>query len=162
MVILGMAWIPFMGKISGQIFVYLQSVQGYIAPPIAAIFLAGVAWKRANARGAIASLLTGFVFGMSRLVAELTKSELDGVLFLFADINFLHFAAFLFLLCLAVLVVVSLATAPPPADKVHDLTFATVDHKTRLPSNDAWRRRDFGVTVVLVVIVIAVWTYFTG
>ncbi|MEZ4702251.1 MAG: sodium:solute symporter [Rhodothermales bacterium] len=162
MVILGMAWIPFMGKISGQIFVYLQSVQGYIAPPIAAVFLMGILWKRVNARGAMASLLTGFVLGMGRLVAELSKDSLDGFLFTFADINFLHFAAFLFVICVAVLVGVSLMTDPPPADKVHDLTFATVDHTTALPSDEGWRRRDLGFTMVLAVIVIAVWTYFTG
>ncbi|MDZ4699746.1 MAG: sodium:solute symporter [Rhodothermales bacterium] len=162
MVILGMAWIPFMGKISGQIFVYLQSVQGYIAPPIAAVFLVGIAWKRVNARGALASLLTGFVLGMGRLVAELSKDRLDGFLFTFADINFLHFAAYLFVVCVAVLVIVSLLTDPPPAANVHDLTFATIDHATRLPSNDGWRRRDLGLTLVLAVIVIGVWTYFTG
>ncbi len=162
MVVLGMAWIPFMGKISGQIFVYLQSVQGYIAPPIAAVFLVGIAWKRVNARGALASLLTGFVLGMGRLIAELSKDRLDGFLFTFADVNFLHFAAYLFVVCVAVLVIVSLLTDPPPGVKVHDLTFATVDHATRLPSNDSWRRRDLGLTVVLAVIVIGVWTYFTG
>ncbi len=162
MVLLGMAWIPFMNRISGQIFVYLQSVQGYIAPPIAAVFLIGIAWKRVNARGAMASLLTGFVLGMSRLIAELSKSSLDGFLFYYADVNFLHFAAYLFVVCSLVLIVVSLLTDPPPADKVHDLTFATVDRAARLPSDAGWRRRDLGLTLVLLVIVIAVWTYFTG
>jgi len=56
--------------ISGQLYVYLQSVQAYISPPIAAVFLIGVFWRRVNARGAIASLVTGFVLGMTRLASS--------------------------------------------------------------------------------------------
>ncbi|MBU1919630.1 sodium:solute symporter, partial [bacterium] len=57
----GLLWIPLMKLISGQLYQYLQSVQAYISPPIAAVFLIGVFWKRVNSRGAIASLITGFV-----------------------------------------------------------------------------------------------------
>ena len=37
-VLLGMAWIPLMSRISGTLYQYLQSVQSYLAPPIAAVF----------------------------------------------------------------------------------------------------------------------------
>ncbi len=47
-VILGIAWIPLMKFISGELYHYLQSVQAYIAPPIAAVFLLGLFWKRIN------------------------------------------------------------------------------------------------------------------
>ena len=53
MVVLGLAWIPFMDRISSQLWIYLQSVQAYISPPIAAVFLLGVFWKRLNGQGAI-------------------------------------------------------------------------------------------------------------
>ncbi|NIR79106.1 MAG: hypothetical protein GWO00_12250, partial [Gemmatimonadetes bacterium] len=65
-----------MDLISGTLYVYLQSVQAYIAPPIAAVFLLGVFFKRLNAPGAIAALGAGFVLGMGRLVAELFKASL--------------------------------------------------------------------------------------
>ena len=84
----GLLWIPLMQLVSGQLYQYLQSVQAYISPPIAAVFLVGIAWRRANATGAIAALLSGFVLGMGRLVAELNKAALDGLLFTYADINF--------------------------------------------------------------------------
>ena len=87
---LGLLWIPMMDSISGQLYQYLQSVQGYISPPIAAVFLIGIFWKRANSRGAIASLITGFGFGAVRLVAELNKDGLTGWLYTYADINFLR------------------------------------------------------------------------
>ena len=46
----GLAWIPFMKQISGQLYQYLQSVQAYISPPIAAVFLLGILWPRVNAK----------------------------------------------------------------------------------------------------------------
>ncbi|HSJ45775.1 MAG TPA: hypothetical protein VK923_13930 [Euzebyales bacterium] len=55
----GFAWVPFMDSISSTLYTYLQSVQSYIAPPIAAVFLFGLAWKRINASGAMACLLSG-------------------------------------------------------------------------------------------------------
>ncbi|PYP98671.1 MAG: sodium transporter, partial [Gemmatimonadetes bacterium] len=53
MVFLGLLWIPFMKYISSQIYIYLQSVQAYIAPPIAACFLLGLFYRRLNGSGAI-------------------------------------------------------------------------------------------------------------
>lgn len=162
MVALGLAWIPFMDQISGKLFVYLQSVQGYIAPPIAAVFLVGIMWRRVNAKGAIASLVTGFVLGMTRLIAELNKSSLDGSLFTFADVNFLHFAFGLFLVCVAVLIGVSLMTQAPSDEKVKDLTFATLDASTALPSDPVWKQKDVWAAISLLVVVAMVWLYFTG
>ena len=70
----GLLWIPIMKLISGQLYQYLQSVQAYISPPIAAVFLIGVFWKRVNAqRGDRRRWCTGFVLGMARLVLELNK-----------------------------------------------------------------------------------------
>src|SRR3989449_2399768 len=73
---LGLLWIPFMKYISPQIYIYLQSVQAYIAPPIAACFLLGVLYPRLNGTGALAALWTGLVIGTARLVLELARSDL--------------------------------------------------------------------------------------
>ncbi len=160
----GLLWIPTMKLISGQLYQYLQSVQAYISPPIAAVFLLGVAWKRVNARGAMAALITGFVLGMGRLLAELSKSSLSGFLFTFADINFLHFALFLFVICTVVLVVVSM-TAPAPSDaKLAGLTYATAEHlPSSLPvSEPKWRRKDVMLSLLLALLVGLIWIYFSG
>lgn len=161
---LGLLWIPLMELISGQLYTYLQSVQAYIAPPIAAVFLIGVFWRRVNASGAIASLLTGFVLGVGRLVAELNKSHLDGLLFTYADVNFLHFAVILFAICTAVLVVVSLLTPKPPAEKVTGLTFGPKVAEVAAPDDPTdrrWRRQDIVLSVLLVVSVLGLWLYFS-
>src|SRR5262250_2027522 len=70
MVGLSLLWIPFMSRISSQLWIYLQSVQAYISPPIAAVFLLGVFWKRINGQGAIVSLLLGFALGAARFILE--------------------------------------------------------------------------------------------
>src|SRR5204863_6918122 len=63
MVLLGLLWVPFIHLISSQLYIYLQSVQAYISPPIASCFVLGLLWTRLNAQGAISSLLTGFCLG---------------------------------------------------------------------------------------------------
>jgi solute:Na+ symporter, SSS family len=172
----GLLWIPLMQLISGTLYQYLQSVQAYISPPIAAVFLLGVFWRRVNARGAMTALILGFVLGMGRLVAELSKGSLSGWLLLYADINFLHFAILLFVVCTAALVIVSLATPPPPYEKVAGLTYALADaspeptaeaHAPSRPSPDllvtdpGWRRVDLILSVVLAFCVGLIWWYFS-
>ena len=158
----GLAWIPMMQFISGQLYVYLQSVQGYISPPIAAVFLLGIASKRMNAKGAIAALLSGFVLGMGRLVAEISKDSLSGLLYTYADVNFLHFAIFLFVVCSMILVVVSLLTPQAPDEQLAGLTFATAEEAAVSSSDAGWRRKDLWLSVLLALCVGAVWLYFTG
>src|ERR1700731_3954153 len=75
MVVLGLLWVPFIHLISSQLYIYLQSVQAYISPPIAACFVLGILWPRLNGQGAISSLLTGFVLGAVRFVAELLAAQ---------------------------------------------------------------------------------------
>ena len=135
MVVLGLAWVPFIHLISSQLYIYLQSVQGYISPPIAACFILGILWPRLNAQGAISSLLTGFVMGAARFVFELMDRAAGGHAFdnaflrTLVDMNFLHYAILMFVICCVVLIGVSLATPAPDRKKLAGLTFATVDDK---------------------------------
>jgi SSS family solute:Na+ symporter len=158
---LGLLWIPLMRLISGQLYQYLQSVQAYISPPIAAVFLLGVLWRRVNAQGAMASLIIGFLLGVARLVAELNRDALSGWIHTYATINFLHFAVLLFVICTAVLLGVSLVTAPPPLEKVEGITFDTTQRTTEGPRRRGWRRADLVLSALLVLCVAAVWLYFS-
>jgi SSS family solute:Na+ symporter len=150
-----------MRLISGQLYQYLQSVQAYISPPIAAVFLIGVLWQRVNAKGAMAALLSGFVLGIGRLIAELGKQGLTGPLRAYADINFLHFAVLLFVVCSIILVVVSLLTPPPAAEKVAGLTFAARTGRIEDEPSRRWRRSDLVLSLGLVAAVLVIWFYFS-
>ncbi len=132
LVILGLLWIPLMKNISSQLYIYLQSVQAYIAPPIAACFLLGIFIPKLNGKGAISALLSGAVLGFLRLVLELVHGRdhmglAAGSLWAWvAEINFLHFAILLFVISSVILIGVSLATGPPRDEQVAELTYAGV------------------------------------
>src|SRR2546430_1781666 len=104
MVLLGLLWVPFIHYISSQLYIYLQSVQAYISPPISACFVLGILWPRLNGSGAITSLLTGFVLGAIRFIMEIAERA-SGVEFQNSAVhwlrprNFLHYALFLFFVC---------------------------------------------------------------
>src|SRR5687767_1705147 len=162
MVFLGLAWIPLMKFVSSQIYIYLQSVQAYIAPPIAACFLFGLFYRRLNGTGAMASLITGLVLGALRLVLELQKASLppDSFFSWLAGINFLHFAALLFALCSAILVVVSFLTPPPEPARVAELTLQTSTKVVDTADTPAERRVTIWLSVALAATVGIIWIIF--
>ena len=162
LVFVGLAWIPAMKYVSPQLYIYLQSVQAYIAPPIAAVFLLGVLFPRLNGKGALAALWTGFVLGFARLVLELDKSHLTpgAPTYWYADINFLHFAALLFLLCSLILIGVSIMTPPPTPERVADLTVQTVAPSAAVEVAPTERNLEIGLSVLLAATIGALWIVF--
>lgn len=160
-VILGILWIPLMSSISGTLYQYLQSVQSYIAPPIAAVFLLGVFHKRINAKGALSVLIGGFVIGMSRIFLEINKESLGGFLYWFADVNFLYFCIILFVFSIILLVVVSLLTEKPSEEQLNGLTYSTTVAEDREKSRASWTTSDLVHSVIIVLFIIAVFIYFS-
>jgi SSS family solute:Na+ symporter len=160
-VISGILWIPFMKVISGELYTYLQSVQAYIAPPIAAVFLMGLIWQRINSQGALAALIGGFGAGMLRLILEISKESLSGFWFAVADLNFLYFAIFSFLCCVALMIVVSLLTKRPDAAQIKGLTYATTIQEDRAISASSWDRKDLINSIVIVSIIVLILIYFS-
>src|SRR2546428_6667710 len=176
MVLLGLLWVPFIHYISSQLYIYLQSVQAYISPPISACFILGILWPRVNGSGAIASLLTGFVMGATRFVLEIADRGTSGhfespVVRWIIDMNFLHYAIFMFVVCSLVLIAVSLMTPAPDRRKLAGLTFATVDEKMDTvavgtpqfkPAKETAleRRLNIVFSLGLVATVVGLWIYF--
>jgi len=176
MVVLGLAWVPFILLISSQLYIYLQSVQAYISPPIASCFILGILWTRLNGAGALSSLLTGFVMGTVRFVFEISDRAAGGrytspAIRWVVDMNFLHYAIFMFVVCSLVLIVVSLMTPAPERRKLAGLTFATVDEKidtVAVPTPDVKPAKETALehtiniffTAALVATVVGLWIYF--
>jgi len=49
MVVIGILWIPIIESMQGaQLFIYIQAISAYLAPPIASVYLIAILWKRAN------------------------------------------------------------------------------------------------------------------
>jgi len=172
LVVLGLLWVPFIKLLSSQLYIYLQSVQAYISPPIAACFILGILWTRLNGAGAISALLAGFVLGTLRFVLEVfdKSSHFQGAAVRWLlDMNFLHYAILMFAICSAVLIVVSLLTPAPDRTKLAGLTFATVDDKidtvgvTRVSlARESPREHKLNVafSLLLIATVVGLWIYF--
>jgi len=172
MVVLGLLWVPYIHLLSKQLWLYLQSVQAYISPPIAVCFIFGILWPRLNGQGAISSLLTGFVLGAVRFIFEVldkTQHYESSALRRLVDVNFLHYAILMFVVCSVVLIGVSLLYPAPERKKIAGLTFATVDEKLDTTSLETVHLRretraehavNLAFTGLLLVMVIGLWIYF--
>jgi len=173
MVGLGILWVPFIRLLSSQLYIYLQSVQAYVSPPIAACFVIGIASTRPTAAGAFASLLVGFVLGTVRFVFEVldkTGHFASPAIRWLVDMNFLHYAVLMFVICSIVLIAVSLITPPTERRLLAGLTFATVDEKldtvrladVRLVPRESRSEHRLNIffTLLLLATVVGLWIYF--
>jgi Predicted symporter len=150
-----------MSRISGTLYQYLQSVQSYLAPPIAAVFLLGIFFKRLNGKGALAAMVIGFIIGVVKLTLELFQTSLTGALHDFATINFLYFCIYLFLFSVAIMVTVSLLTPKPSEEQIRGLTFATTVAEDRAASRASWNKWDVILSLIVVAIIVSIFCYFS-
>ena len=163
MVILGIIWIPIMERIGGGVlYQYLQSVQSYIAPPITAVFLLGILWKRVTSDAALATLFSGVFVAVARISAELMKEDLTGFMYTFATINFSHMCIFMFLFSVSVCIAVTLFQERPSLTNVAGLTFGTLTLEQKEAVRNSYSKGDIIASAILVLIVISVLSYFTG
>lgn len=170
LVIIGLLWIPLMRKLTegGGLYTYLQSVQAYISPPIAAAFLLGIFFKKINGKGALVSLWTGFVLGIGRLVLQfrndLSIKNGDGSIFaeggLFDHLitmNFLHFAIFLFIICTIVMIGVSLFTRKSSKQLSEDLVY---NNENKMKLSELVISSEFWLSLILIGCVALIWIWF--
>ncbi|MCW5983059.1 MAG: sodium:solute symporter [Bryobacteraceae bacterium] len=164
----GLIWIPIMKSISERstgLYDYLQNVQGFLAPPIAAVFLLGLFSKRITAQGALYGLVVGFILGMAKLTIQtLTRSGLlsgDGLFQAIGQFNAYYFSGVLFLFSVIFVIAVSLATPPPSEEKVRGLTYASTTPEQRAENRASWDYREVLGTVVVLGMVLGAYLYFS-
>ena len=168
-VLLGVIWIPIMDKIGGGVmYQYLQNVQSYIAPPVTAVFLLGIIWKRVTSDGAIYTLISGLILLLLRLGSEIYFQEeilfgtaVPGIAFTFATINFAHMAIFMFVFSVFVCISVSLMTVQPDYGKIEGLSFGTMTHHMKKEFQNSFNKTDLILSLGLVGMVVSVLLYFT-
>jgi SSS family solute:Na+ symporter len=78
------------------------------------------------------------------------------------NIYFQYFSIFIFLVCIAVMVVVSYATEPPKLEQIQGLTFATTTEEQRAASRASWSAADVVASAVVLLIIVAAYLYFQG
>jgi SSS family solute:Na+ symporter len=108
-IVVAALWAPQIQKFD-SIVKYFQQLLSYMAPPVVAVFLAGLFWKRASANGAFVGLLSGLVISVA-LVFGIKYTPM-------AHWHFLYVAPLVLTASLAIVVCVSLLTPPPAPEKV--------------------------------------------
>ncbi|XP_037344489.2 sodium/myo-inositol cotransporter isoform X2 [Pungitius pungitius] len=142
MVAISIAWVPVIIEMQGgQTYLYIQEVAGYLTPPIAALFLLGVFWKRCNEKGAFCGAMTGFTLGVTRLILAFIYrqprcDQPDDRPALIVKIHYMYVAAGLFWITCFVVVVVSLCTPAPDEEQVRTTTFWGVRNRKMLPAEE--------------------------
>ena len=168
-VFLGIIWIPIMEKIGGGVmYQYLQNVQSYIAPPVTAVFLLGILWKRVNSSAAITTLFAGLVLLILRLFSEIyyqpeisSGVEVRGIIYAFANVNFSVMAIYMFFFSVILCVSVSLYTNEPDYNKIKGLSFGTLTPENKTEFKNSYSTVDIILSFILVSIVVGILMYFT-
>ena len=168
MVIIGLLWVPVIQGARG-LYHYLQSVQGYLAPPIFVVFFLGIFSKRLNAKGCLSALVVGFVLGIFRLAVDTPVKLVKGFSYtqgsffwIVNNIYFQYYSVFIFIVCVIVMVVVSWWTSAPSYERISGLTYGTVDDEHRRISRGSWDRRDVIASAVVLAVIVAAYLYFRG
>lgn len=164
-VVLGILWIPIMRSVGDVLYAYLQDVQSVLAPGIAAAFLLGICWKRTSAQGGMWGLISGMIIGLTRLAANVYYSNAANAsdsLFkaVFYDVNWLFFCGWMFLFCLIIVVIVSLATQAPTAEKIQGLVFGTATAEQKAATRASWNHWDIIHSCIIIGITVAFYIYF--
>jgi SSS family solute:Na+ symporter len=168
MVLIGLFWIPVIQGGKG-LYDYLQGVQAYLAPPIFVVFFLGVFNKRLNAKGCLASLLTGFGLGLFRLAVDTPVKLFDGFAYepgsffwIINNIFFQYYSLFIFIVCIVVMLVVSYMTEEPSYERISGLTYGTTSAEDKDSSRSSWTKGDVIGSVLVILLILASYLYFTG
>ena len=168
MVVIAMAWIPVVKGAHG-LYNYLQSIQGYLAPPIFVVFFFGVFWKRLNAAGCLWAMIIGFIVGVFRMLVD-TPTTLnpnfhyaEGSFFwIINNINFQYFSILITIISAIVMVVFSYLTPPPDEAQIKGLTFATASAEDRARTRASWGAKEVLASAGILVCILFAYLYFRG
>jgi len=171
MILISLAWIPVIQGAHG-LYGYLQSVQGYLAPPIFVVFFFGVFWKRLNAEGCLWAMVVGFVIGGFRMIVDTPVTmKLAGFengythgsfLWIVNNINFQYFSVLITVISAIVMVAMSYATAAPDYGRIKGLTFATASDEDRALTRASWEKKDVFFSAFILACILGAYIYFSG
>jgi SSS family solute:Na+ symporter len=170
MVLIALAWIPVIKNAHG-LYTYLQSVQGYLAPPIFVVFFLGVFFKRMNGQGALWAMIVGFALGIFRMAVDtpvtmgvggFTGYEPGSFLWVVNNIYFQYFSVLITIVSAVVMIGVSLMTSPPDLEKIKSLTFGTQTKEDSREKRASWGWKEVAGSAVVLVCILGGYLYFRG
>lgn len=111
-------WVPLVkSSKSGQLFIYLQSIQSYLGTPLCPVFLFAILWGRMTEKAAFLGLLVGHICGVIRMIMDFVMpapgcgqpETRPAILY---KVHFTYFSLILFVIGSLTILVVSLMTTP--------------------------------------------------
>lgn len=115
-----------------SLFKWIQTVFAYIAPPFAVVFTLGLLWRRANAYGALTTIIAGICFSV------VLHQYLFSHVALFRPYKSPHHLALAcWVFSMIVMISVSLLTPAPPREKTDGIIWSP--RYARLPEAEAQR-----------------------
>ena len=135
----------------------MQQVLALIAPPIVAVFFAGLFWERTNANGAFAGLATRFVTAVILVILRYFYVDFWPWI---AELHFLLIAPILFVITTIVIIGVSLVTDPPDREAIKDYiwTRKIFDQETIELKGIAWYK-NYRIQSLIILLVTAIVVY---
>lgn len=133
------------------LFVKVQNVFFFIAPPFSVIFCAGLLWRKATTRGALITIFTGFLFSWA--FEHFIKGQ-QGV--------YLHRAFFDWCFCVVMMFIASSFSPAPPLEKVAPILWSP--QYARLP--EILRQRYSGLKdfriwwLIFISIILGIYAFF--
>ncbi len=171
MVFVSLLWIPVIQGAHG-LYNYLQTIQGYLAPPIFVVFFFGVFFKRLNAKGCLAAIVVGFILGIFRMLVDTPVTlGLSGFengyapgsfLWIVNNIYFQYFSVLITIISAVVMVAVSYLTEEPDYAKIKGLAFGTISEEERRKTRGSWDWREVSASAAVVLVILGVYLYFVG
>ena len=171
MVLIALAWIPVVQG-AHSLYDYLQSVQGYLAPPIFVVFFFGVFWHRLNAKGCLWAMVVGFALGIFRMLVDTPVTMKLGslaagytpgsFLWVINNINFQYFSILITLVSAIVMIGVSLATGEPDYGRIKSLTFGTATADDKAKTYASWDWHELAASGFILLCILGAYLYFRG
>ncbi|XP_033727039.1 sodium/glucose cotransporter 4-like [Pecten maximus] len=128
---ISIAWIPLVrSSQGGQLFNYIQAIQGYLGTPIGALFVLGVFWKRMNEQGAFWGILIGHICGVVRMGLDFAYPAPDcgdpetrpPILL---RVHYTYFGTIMIVVTSAAIVIISLCTRQQDEEQLEGVTWWT-------------------------------------
>ncbi|CAH8523392.1 unnamed protein product [Schistosoma bovis] len=136
LILLSIAWIPVIQELQGsQLFIYIQAISAYLAPPVASVYLCAVLIKRTTEKGAFYGLMYGLIIGLIRLILTIIYhepicGEYDHRPWFIKNIHYMYFALFSFITCGIIVCLLSLNEKQLTNEQLQHLTYWTAWDKS--------------------------------
>ncbi len=163
--VIAILWAPQIGKFE-QLWTYLQQTLAWFSPPVVALFVMGLFFKRVNTTGALLSIAVGTLISVVLIADQMVHYDHENQMVLkdqlWIQSNFLYVATVHFLVCLVALFVGSMFGKTKPESELAQLVWTReeLDRETEALKVTPWYKNyRYQAIALLIVVIIILFVY---